>query len=184
MEIRLASRQDIPAIMSLESRYYVGNLDEAERSNGFISVLHSQEWFQRAVDAGGVHIAVDEQGAVVGFMVVSGPPDAAEPDLPPIMRAMVDLAASTTFDGKPIDEYRYAFRGPVVIDQSARGRGVYSAFNEVMHEAYRGQFDVGVVFVAGENPRSLHTVSSKLGATPLAVFDVDSKQYHFMAFRF
>jgi hypothetical protein len=43
--IRLATRRDIPAMMALEARYYVANLDPSERAKGFISDLHSQDWF-------------------------------------------------------------------------------------------------------------------------------------------
>lgn len=53
-----------------------------------------------------------------------------------------------------------------------------------MRQAYRDRYALGVLFVAADNPRSLHTVTSKLGAEPLALFEIDSKQYHFLAFRF
>jgi hypothetical protein len=54
----------------------------------------------------------------------------------------------------------------------------------VTREAYRDQFDVGVLFVAADNPRSLHTATDKLGAHPLATFEVDSRRFHFLAFTF
>jgi len=59
---------------------------------------------------------------------------------------------------------------------------VYSAFNAVTAKAYRDRFDLGVLFVAADNPRSVHTTTSKLGAQSLAVFEADGRPYHFMAF--
>lgn len=65
-----------------------------------------------------------------------------------------------------------------------RGQGIYTAFNTVTREAYRDRFDVGVLFVAADNPRSLHTSTAKLGAESLALFEVDGRCYHFLAYAF
>ena len=45
-------------------------------------------------------------------------------------------------------------------------------------------FDTGVLFVSTENPRSVHTTTTKLQAESLTIFEVDGKKYHFMAFSF
>lgn len=183
LAVRLATPEDIPAMMTLEARYYVDNLDASERANGFISNLQSRDWFTRAVDTAGVHVAVTDDDTVVGFIAVTDPPSRAQVDSP-ILSALLELAESLEFDGQSIAQLRFALRGPVCIDQAARGRGVYSAFNAATQAAYRERFDLGVLFVAVDNPRSLHTSTAKLGAKSLAVFEVDSQQYHFLAFRF
>lgn len=184
MVIRLATRQDIPAMMALEARNYVGNLDASELADGFISILHPQEWFNWAVDSDGVHVGVTDDGLVTGFIAVTTPPTLSDPGSSPIIRAMLELSATLEFHGRPIAQQRFAFRGPVLIDRAARGRGLYSAFNAVAREAYKDRFDIGVLFVAADNPRSLHTTTTKLGAESLVVFEVDGRQYHFVAFRF
>lgn len=183
MTIRLATRHDVPSLLALEERHFVGNLPESELDQGFISILHPREWFERAVDQGGVHVATAE-GDVVGFIVITEPPPASAQITSPILRAIVELTTSVTFDGRIIAEQRYALRGPVLIDHAARGRGLYTAFNSVTRDAYRARFDIGVLFVAATNPRSVHTTTTHLGATSLATFEVDERQYHFMAFRF
>jgi len=40
---------------------------------------------------------------------------------------------------------------------------VHTAFDDVTSKAYRGRYDVGVLFVAADNPRSLHTRITELG---------------------
>ena len=182
VHIRLATQDDVPGLTALESRYYIGNLDPDEQANGFISVLHPPRWFTQAVDAGGVHVAVTEDDEVAGFIVVTAPADPTETGLPPIVRAMLDLAQTLEWNGKPIALQRFAFRGPVCIGAEIRGRGVYSAFNAVTAKAYHDRFDLGVLFVAADNPRSIHTTTSKLDAQSLAVFEADGRPYHFMAF--
>lgn len=170
--------------MLLGSRNYIGNLNESDLVNGFISILHPQEWFDRAVAADGVHVAVSDDGAVVGFIVFTDPPSPAEAEPFPILRAMLDLTASVEFDGAPIAEQRYAFRGPVLVDRTARGHGLYTAFNATVREAYRNRYDLAVLFVSAANPRSVHTTTIKLGATPVATFEVDDQTYHLLAYSF
>lgn len=183
-EVRLANRGDIDGLVALQARYYIGNLDPAEHAGGFISVLNSPGWFARVVDDGGVHVAVTPDNEVVGFIIISPPPDPATSDLPPITRAMVELAESVQVNGGPLAGQRYALRGPVCIAAEARGRGVYSAFNAVTREAYRDRYEFGVLFVAADNPRSLHTTTVKLGAQPVGEFEVDGKRYQLMVFEF
>lgn len=184
LDVRLATPRDIPGIAALEARHYVGNLDPAEQSDGFISVLHSPAWFAGAVDDSGVHVAVTADDEVAGFIAITAPPGPSTAGLPAIVRAMLGLAETLEMDGKPIARQRFALRGPVCIDKAARGRGVYSTFNSVTRRAYRDRFDVGVLFVADGNPRSLHTTTAKLGAIPLAEFEADGRRFHFLAYRF
>jgi hypothetical protein len=182
--VRLATAGDVGGIVDLESRYFVDNLDASARAKGFISVLHSPHWFAAAVAAGGMHVAATADGEIAGFIAVTDPPDRSTADLPPIVRAMLDLADTIEVNGKPIAAQRWALRGPVCIDEAFRGCGIYASFNAITGEFYRDRYDIGVVFVAADNPRSLHTTTTKLGARSLAEFEVESARYHFLAFEF
>ncbi|MFM8891344.1 MAG: N-acetyltransferase, partial [Planctomycetia bacterium] len=86
--------------------------------------------------------------------------------------------------GRSLAGQRVACRGPVLIAEAARGQGIYTAFNDATRQAYRERFDLGVLFVAADNPRSLHTSTTKLGAESLATFDVSGRRYHFLAYAF
>ena len=182
--VRLATPHDIAGIVELESRYFIDNLDATARAKGFISVLHSPEWLAAAVDSAGIHVAATADGGIAGFIAITDPPDRNAAEVPPIVRAMLDLAEATEANGKTIAAQRWALRGPVCIDEAFRGCGIYASFNATTGEFYRDRYDIGVVFVAAENPRSLHTTTTKLGARSLATFVVDSKRYHFLAFDF
>ena len=182
--VRLATPRDVGGIVDLESRYFVDNLDAAARTKGFISVLHSPHWFAAAVDSDGMHVAATAAGDIAGFIAVTDPPDPNTADLPPIVRELLDLADTVEVNGTPIAAQRWALRGPVCIDEAFRGCGIYGAFNATTGEFYRDRYDIGVVFVAADNPRSLHTTTTKLGARSLAQFEVDSARYHLLAFGF
>jgi hypothetical protein len=179
--IRLATPADVPALMALEARYFIGNLPPESRDNGFISIQHSAEWFAIAVAAAGIHVA-ELAGDMVGFVVVTEMTRRAETEPGSISRAMADLTEATSFRGRLLASQRVACRGPVLIAEQARGQGIYTAFNEVTRQAYRDRFDVAVLFVAADNPRSLHTTTTKLGAESLATFVVSGRRYHFLAY--
>ena len=170
--------------MALESRYYIDNLDPVQRGDGFISVLHPSHWWTRIIAGEGVHVAVTGDDDVAGFMVVIPPPDAAEPGLPAVLKGMLDLTGTLEMNGTPIARQRFALHGPVCIAEEVRGRGVYSSLEAVTRDFYRDRFDVGVLFVAADNPRSLHTTTAKLGARSLAEFEADGRRFHFLAFEF
>jgi len=182
--VRLATPHDVAGIIELESRYFIDNLDDTARAKGFISVLHSPEWLAAAIDSAGVHVAATADGGIAGFIAVTDPPDRNATEVPPIVRAMLDLAETIETNGKPIAAQRWALRGPVCIDEAFRGCGIYTSFNATTGEFYRDRYDIGVVFVAADNPRSLHTTTTKLGARSLATFAVGCKRYHFLVFDF
>lgn len=184
IRIRPATRRDVPGLVALEERYFVGNLSESDRADGFISVRHHPEWFEQAVDGRGVHVAVTDDDGIGGFIAVTAPPAWADPDLPPVVRAMTELAQTVEMNGASIASQRYALRGPVCIGAELRGRGVYSAFNTATRESYRDIYDIGVLFVSANNPRSLHTATHKLGAQDLTVFEAGGEHFHFLAFEF
>lgn len=181
--IRLATTNDVPEIMKLESSYFIGNVPNPKSGEGFVSILHARAWFDSAINYGGLHVAVRDDDSIVGFMAIT-PPPTIEVGLSPVIAAMCNLAAQLKFDGIPIGKQSYAFRGPVLIDKSTRGQGLYAAFNRICHDFYRDRYEIGVLFVASANPRSLHTTTTKLGATVLTEFEVDEQRYHFLAFRF
>ena len=182
--VRLATTRDVAGIVDLESRYYVDNLDASARAKGFISVLHSPQWFAAAINSGGMHVAATADEGIAGFIAVTDPPDRNAADLPPIVRAILGLAETIDVNGKLIAAQRWALRGPVCIDEAFRGCGIYATFNATAGEFYRDHYDLGVVFVAADNPRSLHTTTTKLRARSLAEFEVDSRRYHLLAFDF
>jgi hypothetical protein len=55
-----------------------------------------------------MHVAVADDDAVVGFVAVTDPPARSQVGLSAIIRAVLDLAESLEFNGKPIAQQRYA----------------------------------------------------------------------------
>ena len=183
VQIRLARHDDVGGLSALESRYHIDNLDPAQRADGFISILHPPHWWARVIEEGGAHVAIADS-EVAGFMVVIAPPDPDEAGLPTVLREMLALTETLKMNGRTIARQRFAVHGPVCIAEEVRGQGVYSSLHAITQAAYRDRFDLGVLFVAADNPRSLHTTRTRLGAQSLAEFQADGKRFHFLAFAF
>lgn len=182
--VRRGNTDDVNGVLLLESRYFIGNLTAEQRKAGFISILQPEGWFARIAAEGGLHVAIDGQQTVVGFIVVAPPLHGGQTATPPIVERMVALADTVEYRGRRISSYRYALRGPVCIDERFRGHGLYDAFNAATDEAYRGTYELGMLFVSDRNSRSLRTTTTKLKATPLAIFDVGGERYHYLVYEF
>ncbi len=113
VRIRPAEHDDVDGLSALESRYYIGNLDPAQRADGVISVLHPVHRWTRAVEHGEVYVAVTGDDVVVAFMVVSSPPDPTDAGLPAVLREMLALTETVQMNGRPIARQRYPVHGPV-----------------------------------------------------------------------
>ena len=184
--IRLATPtdvDDVDGLMALESRYYVDNLDPSRRAEGFISVLHSRDWFEDTIADGGLHVAIIDD-AVAGFIGMTAPPRQA-PGLPAVVSAMVN---------QPRRDRRVQWRADRRAALCHPGTGVHRRTRTRTRHLLRvqrrhrkglpGPLRPRMLFVSAENPRSLHTTTTKLGATPLADFQADGHNYHFLAFPF
>lgn len=180
--VRPGTVDDVPGVRALESRYFVGNLAPEQRADGFLSVIQPEGSFERIAAGGGLHVAVDAAGEVVGFIVIAPPPPTGQQTTSPILARMVELADTVEYRGRRIASYRYALRGPVCIDERFRGHGLYGRFNAVTKAAYSGTYDIGILFVSARNPRSLRTTTTKLNATALDTFNVGDESYHFLVY--
>lgn len=180
--MRLGTVDDVPGVRSLESRYFIGNLPPDHRADGFLSIRQPEGSFERVAEAGGLHVAVDESGAVVGFIVIAPPLLVCQGSQPAIVERMVALADAIEYRGRRISSYHLALRGPVCIDERFRGHGIYGRFNAVTQAAYCDTYEIGVLFVSARNSRSLRTTTSKLNATVVDTFEVGGESYHFLVY--
>lgn len=72
--------------------------------------------------------------------------------------------------------------GPVCIDRAYRGRGLLRGLYETLRREVAGRYDIGVAFVADDNPRSLRVHVDGLGMGDVGEFVFWGKQYHILAF--
>lgn len=178
IEFRRARPEDFSAILKLQSDNYIGNLPLQERKQGFLSAEFTRE--QLAAMAADIGIIVaSESESVLGYLCGS------RRDFDhrsPVIAKMLEAYDTVQFLGKPLASYKSFIYGPVCIDRSCRGRGLLPGLYGVLKREVAGQFEVGVAFVARNNPHSLAAHVAGLGMAEVGEFQVQEDVYAILAF--
>ena len=179
MDIRRALPVDSPGICELAVANYKLNLSATDLQNGFLSAKFTIQQIDDMARDLGIIVARDSD-RVVGFACASRPEWHGQPV---IVKRMLEVFEDVLFHGRLINEQDVFVYGPVCIDVIFRGRGL-------LHELYRGlkrelsaQYDVGMGFVAADNPRSLKAHKHGLRMTEVGRFTHEECRYHALAFR-
>ncbi len=178
-EFRLATPQDYSAILRLQTANYIANLSHEERREGFLSAEFTREQVADMAQDLGTMLAVVGSD-VAGFLCAfrrefkTGSP---------VIAKMLESYNLFQFEGEPLSRYESYVYGPVCIAREYRKRGFLRGLYEAQKKDLAGQFEVGVAFVARNNPHSLNAHVSGLGMTEVGDFEVKGNRYVTVAFR-
>lgn len=178
IKFRRAGSADYEAILKLQAANYVANLSEEDRREGFLSAEFSRQQIVAMAEDLGVMIAV-ESGAFAGYLCAfrnefkHGSPVLAE---------MLRSYDRVQFKGQPLGSYNSYIYGPVCVGKSYRQRGLLRGLYEAQKRDLMGQFEVGVAFVARNNPHSLQAHIVGLGMDEVGDFEVKGNIYAILAF--
>lgn len=178
MEFRRAAREDIPAILDVQAANFIGNLGDAERQDGFLSVMFTAKQLEEMAGHVGIIVAVGGS-RLAGYLCASS---CEFNRLFPLLAAMMQRFDGIDYRGRPLASSHVFIYGPVCIDQSYRGRGLLRGLYETLQREVVGRYDIGVAFVAHDNPHSLRVHVDGLGMAHVGEFDFSGKQYHILAF--
>jgi predicted GNAT superfamily acetyltransferase len=178
-EFRRATSEHYSAILRLQSVNYIGNLAPEERKQGFLSAQFSSEQVAEMAQDLGTTIAV-VAGELAGFLCAFR----REFDTgSPVIAKMLEAYDSVHFEGKPLSRCSSYIYGPVCIAREYRRRGLLRGLYQAQVADLAEQFEVGVAFVACNNPHSLQAHIAGLGMTEVGEFEVKGNRYVILAFR-
>ena len=179
IEYRRARPEDYSAILQLQDANFIANLSAEEREEGFLSAQFSAEQTaQIAEDLGTMVALVDHR--VGGFLCAFR----KEFDTgSPVIAKMLNSYDRLRFDGRPLSAFRSYIYGPVCIAREHRRRGLLRGLYEAQKADLAGQFEVGVAFVARNNPHSLSAHVAGLGMIEAGDFSVNDNIYTTLTFR-
>ncbi|HVO95061.1 MAG TPA: hypothetical protein VMT22_19560 [Terriglobales bacterium] len=176
---RRAQASDYPQILQLQSANFIANLSAEEREQGFLSAQFSAaQTAQIAEDLGTTVAIVDSR--VAGFLC------AFRNEFPtgsPVISRMLEAYDGLQFEGRPLRSFKSYIYGPVCVGRGYRGQGLLRGLYETQKNDLAGQFDVGIAFVARNNPHSLQAHLGGLGMTEVGDFEVAGNVYVVLAFR-
>ena len=178
-KFRRATAREYPAILRLQSVNYIVNLTPEEREEGFLSAQFTPAQVAEMNEDLGITIAMVE-GKVAGFLCAfrrefqTGSP---------VIAKMLETYDRVQFQGQPLSRSNSYIYGPVCIGREHRRGGLLRGLYKAQVADLAGRFDVGVAFVARNNPHSLQAHIAGLGMAEVGEFDVKGNSYAILAFQ-
>lgn len=178
MEIRYARSGDLDGLLELLRANHVSAIPEEQRKEGFVTTDISKGQLQDLMEQeNGVSIAADN-GQVKGFALAGG----WEFWRPwPLFTHMIDHLPEFQINGQTLtvqNSYQY---GPVCVDKSVRGTGVFEKLFAHSLEGMSFLYPYMVTFINQVNPRSYAAHTRKAGMTECGKFDWNNHHYWLMA---
>lgn len=177
--VRQATAADFDAILALQAANTPERLGkEAAAQQGYIVSQMDKAQLQRINERLGIFIA-ERDGRMLGFVCLQTIDSRPRP---PMVDALLQVTENVSFEGRPLAGRNSFLYGPICLDAAARGQGLARRLFEVVRQRMHDRFEVGLAFIAGDNPHSLAVHVRGLGMTDVASFDVDGKPYRLIAF--
>ena len=179
VEFRRSRPEDYPEVLALQSANFIGNLSEEDRKEGFLSAQFTAEQTARIAEDLGTMLGIVEQ-RVAGFLCAFR--NEFETGSP-VIAAMLRSYDRLSYEGRPLSSFQSYIYGPVCIAREHRRRGLLRGLYEAQKRDLAGQFDIGVAFVARNNPHSLGAHVHGLGMIEAGDFMFNDNRYAALAFR-
>lgn len=185
MVVRHAVTGDIEGIKALLKKYHRDTISDADRPDGFVTTAITDEQLAELIEKenGVMIIAEPSDGGtdtVLGFCF-------AAPwefwSAWPLFRHMMDIIPDYEFEGKKIileNTYQY---GPMCVDRSIRGTGMFEELFFTSLADFRDRFPVMLTFVNSINGRSENAHNNKAHMETIGTFDFGGNHYLLMAIR-
>lgn len=178
MEVRLATKADINDVLALMHKYHIDGISEEDKPDGFVTTRMSHEQMQALVEKEqGITIA--RQGdALLAFAMAGSWGFWSEW---PFFENMIRILPEYELDGQPLSvdsSYQY---GPICIDKSVRGSGVFESVFSYSLASMKERFPVMVTFINRINNRSYAAHTRKAGMSSLGTFDFNGNSYYMLA---
>lgn len=177
-KFRLAEAIDIDEILELHYRYQVDSINEEDKKDGFITTAFTYQQLLELIDQeNGLFIATKDSSIVAYAMAASWEFWSRWP----MFQYMINDLPNLEYEGHSLsvkNSYQY---GPVCVDKSVRGAGVFEGvFNFALKEMNK-RYPVLVTFINKINPRSLSAHTRKVGLDVIQEFEFNNNQYYELA---
>lgn len=173
-----ASVSDIEGIIALHKRYHIDYIDAEDKPNGFVTTNFTAEQLAGLIEReNGITIA-RQNGDVVCYAMAASWQFWAEW---PFFAYMIQKLPENRYLDSPLTtdcSYQY---GPICVDRSVRGTGVFESVFFASLASMEERFPVMVTFISQANPRSYAAHIRKAGMTTVGAFQYNHKDYYMLA---
>lgn len=166
------------AALSQANSIHLLNQEQKDKE-GFVTWSYNEEILEKLhkIAPG---IIVKDGGVVAGYALVLTKDAAA---VYPPFQAMLDNLAQVTYEGKPINDYRYYVMGQVCVHPDYRGKGIFRLLYQHHKTLFAQQYELLVTEISVANLRSqrahqkigfktVHTYDDDMGRWDVVVWDL------------
>ncbi len=174
MITRLGTTNDIKGILTLQQANLRDNLSVEERKRGFVTTPFSEAQLCELSAQRGIFVA-EEKDEIAGYAMAGSWDFFASW---PIFPYMVSRLGALVFAGKPLLPAQSFQYGPVCIDSSHRGTGLFPKLFEEMRLEFSSRYPIGDRM----NEHSYRAHTRTLGLTVIDKFEFSGRSYYGLAF--
>ena len=178
MLFRRVTKSDYPGILALQEANLFENLSEAVRREGFLSARFSTRQFEQ-MNRDAAIVVAEEAGRIAAYACSAGVEDSRRY---PILAAMIASFGRTLYLDLPLADTRVCIYGPVCVEQSSRGRGVFRKLLHALKQELAGHYDVAAAFIAKSNVRSVSAHVDGMGMSIAGEFEFAGKSFWIVCF--
>jgi hypothetical protein len=178
MTTRIAQHIDIEGITLLQSKYLFANLSEEDRKNGFVTTPFTIAQIETLLENDGVFVA-EEAEKIIGYCFAGSWDFFSQWAIFPYMVARFP---DFTFQNQHLTVENSFQYGPVCIDESARGKGVFPLLFAEMRRKMAEKYPLGGTFINQINLRSVKAHTEKIDLEIVDEFSFNGNNYFTLAF--
>ncbi len=179
MITRKAKTTDIAGILTVQSKNLYTQLSEADRlAYGFVTTPFESEQLQHLIDQDGAFVA-EVDGTIVGYAFAASWEYFSQWPIFPYMVSRFPQIPS--FQGQVITDQNSFQYGPVCVDRTQRGTGIFPTLFKTMCNGMTARYPIGYTFINKQNLTSI-AAHQKLQLQVMDEFEFNGNAFYGLAF--
>ncbi|MFT2090770.1 N-acetyltransferase family protein [Paraglaciecola sp. 2405UD69-4] len=178
IELSIATTSNIEEVLALHYRYQIDSINDEDKKDGFITTAFTEAHLKSLIqDESGLFIATVNDRIVAYAMAASWSFWSQWPMFAFMINHLDDsrcLGAEVTAE----NSYQY---GPVCVDKSVRGQGVFEHIFEFARFEMAKRYPILVTFINKINTRSYQAHTSKTPLKVIKEFEYNNNHYYKLA---
>lgn len=180
MDIMQASLEDLDGVIALHKKYHIDFVSDQDKPHGFVTTNFTSEQLKNLVQIeNGVTIA-KSHGVVVAYALAASWEFWSEW---PFFVNMIKELPKNSFEGQPLSAQNSYQYGPICVDTSVRGTGVFEKTFEASLANMSKRFPIMATFINQINPRSYFAHTHKVNMATVGTFQYNNNNYYLLACR-
>lgn len=178
IELQVATLAHVDEILHLHYKYQVDSISEEDKADGFITTAFTKAHLTELIThESGLFIASVDNKIVAYAMAASWDFWSQWPMFQFMIKHLDDAALDTLLITKN-NSYQY---GPVCVDKSVRGQGVFEKIFNFSLDKMSCRYPIMVTFINKINPRSYKAHTAKTCLKVINEFEFNNNNYYKLA---